>query len=96
MQQLNLYLGNDETKQTFRFFLPIYRTEDRQALYTPKMQFPQTIHAGSRLIIKYHKELCLKTRRMSKRYRLFIDESQANPLPGSNGSKAYARFRQKH
>lgn len=88
MSQLNLYLGDDQTKQRFRFFLPLYVTEDRKAIYTPKMQYPQNIKAGSRLIIKYHKELCFKSRRMSKRYRLFIDESQAYSLPGRNGSEA--------
>ena len=88
MPQLNLYLGDDQTKQRFRFFLPLYVTEDRKALYTSKMQYPQHIKAGSRLIIKYHKEMCIKTRRFSKRYRLFIDESQAYSLPGRNGSEA--------
>ena len=56
MPKLTPYLGNDETKQTFRFFLPLYMSEDRQALYTPKMQFPQELLPGTRLIIKSHKE----------------------------------------
>ena len=86
MEQLNLYLGNDKTKQTFRFFMPLYVSNDRQALYTPKMQYPANWQPGTRLIIKSHKELCFKTRRMSKRYRLFIDESQAYSLPGGDGS----------
>lgn len=86
MQQLNLYLGDDKTKQKFRFFLPLYKSQDGQALYTPKMQYPASFDRGSRLIIKYHKELCFKSRRMSKRYRLFVDESQAYSLPGGDGS----------
>ena len=86
MEQLNLYLGDDKTKQTFRFFLPLYKSQDRQALFTPKMQYPAEFYRGTRFIIKRHQEKGFGTRKKTYLYRLFIDESQAYALPRGDGS----------
>ena len=86
MGQLDLYLGNDESKQKFRFFLPLYVSTDRTTLFTKRMQWPTKIKAGSRLIIKTHCESSQFGGTKDRRYRLFIDESQAYTLPRSNGS----------
>lgn len=92
MNQQHLYFGNDERKQTYRFFLPLYVSSDRKALYTPKLKYPQEIHRWSRFIIKHHIETS-QFGQKSKRYRLFIDESQVDPLPGGYGDSADKRIR---
>ena len=80
MHQPDLYLGDDQTKQTFRFFLPLYVTQDRKGLFTPLMRYPERLQINSRLIIKSHKEKCFNTGRFTRKYRLFIDESKSDPL----------------
>ena len=94
MKQQNLYFGNDESKQSYRFFLPLYVSADRKALYTPKLKYSEAIYSGARLIIKHHIETS-QFGQKSKRYRLYIDESQVDPLPGGYGDSADKRIRQK-
>ena len=88
LSKQSLYLGDDESKQTYRFFLTLYVSEDGKVLYSPKMQFNSKFKTGTRFIVKPHKEMCFHSRRMSDRYRLFIDESSTHTLPRGNGSEA--------
>ena len=79
-----------ETNEKFKFFCALNTSVDRKALFSRVLDHDQVIKAGTRVIVKSHIEKdSFGTK--SRRYRLFLDESQAHSLPGSVASKTDKR-----
>lgn len=75
-----------ETDEKFKFFCALNTSVDRKVLFSRVLDYDQVIKAGTRLIIKTHIEKdSFGTK--SRRYRLFLDESQAHSLSRSVASK---------
>ena len=75
-----------ETNEEFKFFCALNKSADRKVLFSKVLDYQTVIKAGSRIVVMSHFEKSAVNKKKDRRYRLYIDVTQANPLSRGHAS----------